>query len=41
MKDYTIWIHHGETPIAVETRGENMKEDDHTYIDAFIVELDA
>lgn len=41
MKDYTIWIHHHETPIDVETREENMKQDGHTYIYTFIVELDA
>ena len=42
MKDYTVWIHHGETPVnVVEPREENMEEDDQTYIDKFIAKLDA
>ena len=40
VKDYTIWIHHGETTIKVVEPGEENMEDIHTYIDAFIDELE-
>ena len=39
VKDYIVWIHHGETPINAKPGEENM-EDIHTYIDAFIDELE-
>ena len=41
MKDYTVWIHHGETPVnIVGPQEENMEEDDQTFMEAFIAELD-
>jgi hypothetical protein len=40
VKDYIVWIHHGETPVnIVGPREENMEEDDQTYIDTSIAEL--
>jgi hypothetical protein len=40
VKDYIVWIHHGETPVnIVGPREENMEEDDQTYIDTYIAKL--
>jgi hypothetical protein len=37
VKDYSLWIHHDETPVnVVEPREENMEEDNQTYLDKFI-----
>ena len=37
VKDYTVWIHHGETPIMIETRDAGTIAEE---LDAFIDGLD-
>jgi len=41
VKGYTVWIYHDETPVnVVEPREENM-EGEQSYIDRFMLDLDA
>lgn len=42
VKDYTVWIHHGEAVVDVEPEEEihdAVDEDGHTYMDACIDDL--